>query len=223
VNKLALGIVARARGANLALSFTLLAGSACAQGTINYVVPGQAIYYAPVPLQHDLDLNGDGIIDYSLISDGADTVLSPLGNNRLITIPEPPPDLGSLVAALDGGFLIAPSLQPVFQWYDQQTDQFGHALIGADRDIGHIGYFSGRTAFVGLSFEYDGSQHYGWLRLANPLAITAGQLTDWAYETRPGTAIPAGAVPEPATWTLLTLGSGFIAWRAISRKYFPAK
>jgi hypothetical protein len=196
-----------ARGASLALIVVAATGGAHAQGII-YTTPGSPIYYAAGFIDSaDIDINGDGVTDFVLLSEASDVLLAPEGNNRLIAIPERPPDLGSFVAALDEGFTVGSSLDPVYQWYDRQTDQFGAAAIGAqesiDGQINVLGYFTGRTAYAGFDLYYDGADHYGWMRIANPLPVVSGQIVDWAYQTSSGTPIFAGQVPEPGTLPLL--------------------
>ncbi len=191
----------------MCLAIFLLAGAlrVSGQGVVHFT-PSPQIFYAPVPLSRDLDLNGDGVTDFVLVSDSGGASLAPLGNNRLVTIPSPPPDLGSFVAALDSGFLVSPSIYPPYQWYGRQTDQFGRAQIGAQVDIGRLGYFFEKTAFVGVSFEISGTTHYGWIRVSNPLGITAGEFVDWAYAADPNAPLAAGVVPEPSTVIFMIAG-----------------
>ena len=61
--------------------------------------------------------------------------------------------------------------------------------------------------YVGVRFNIDGERHYGWI--AAQFDKTAGELTvsGYAYETDVNTPIPAGAIPEPATLTLLGVGA----------------
>jgi hypothetical protein len=213
-----------ARGAALALIVAAATGGARSQGII-HTTPGSPIYYAAGFIgSSDIDINGDGVTDFVLLSEAGDVLLAPQGNNRLIAIPEPPPDLGSFVAALDQGFPIGSSLDPVYQWYGRQTDQFGAAAIGAqegiDNQISVLGYFAGRTAFAGFDLYYDGADHYGWIQIANPLPVVSGQIVDWAYQTSPNTPILAGqgAVPEPGVAVLLLLGLAAICWSAQTRR-----
>jgi hypothetical protein len=67
-------------------------------------------------------------------------------------------------------------------------------------------------AFLGLQFEIDGQMHLGWADVRarlGPVTVFA-----YAYETDPGKAIAAGAVPEPPSLVLLAAGAaGLAAWR----------
>lgn len=61
--------------------------------------------------------------------------------------------------------------------------------------------------YVGVRFNVDDEGHFGWI--AAQFDKTAGELTvfGYAYETDVNTPIPAGAIPEPATLTLLGVGA----------------
>ncbi len=69
---------------------------------------------------------------------------------------------------------------------------------------------------VGFTFTISGQQNYGWANITlGPNSLT---FHDWAYESSPDTAIPAGAtssVPEPAQAAtglgLLALGAAGVA------------
>jgi|GEM_PF-299762 len=210
--KIAPDIVIWVRCVGLALMSALMFYRASAQGII-YGIPPTPAYYALGEFSYNLDVNGDGSPDFVLISEPGDALIKPLGNNSLIAIPEPPPDLGSFVAALSAGIAVGSSLDPLYQWYYPNTDQFGTAAIGAqisiDNQIATLGYFFGKTAYAGFNLYYDGANHYGWMQIANPYSILAGQVLDYAYQTSPNTPIFAGEVPEPSTLALLALSGVF--------------
>jgi len=93
---------------------------------------------------------------------------------------------------------------------------FGGGLLTAAIGSGTIGqppltagYFTGlESAYLGFRFQQDSETYYGWARVGCPIPeLNVGWVYDWAYETRPDTAIFAGAVPEPSTWALLAVGS----------------
>ena len=209
-------IWAWAWGASLALMFAM-SEATYSQGIVYGTPQPPAYYAAPFIYSYSLDVNGDGVTDFLLNSQGDSAVIAPMGNNSIIAIPEPPPDLGSLIPALPSGFTIGSSLDPIFQWYHSNTDQFGAAAIGSQQDIGSISYFLGLTAYAGFDLYYAGADHYGWMRIANLDGVVSGQILDWAYETDPNTPILAGQVPEPSTWVLLTTGAGLMLYR---RKIF---
>jgi hypothetical protein len=202
----------RARGTGVALalfaaSTCLIAGRAWAQGTmIVHVVPPQPIFYSDVSPDQSIDINNDGVTDF-ILSGGQDINLSPLNNNAIISLPELPPDWGALIYALAQGAPISSSLDPFFVWWGASG---GAATIVSASNIGSIGYFQGNTdAFAGIRLDVTGSLYYGWLHIHN-LTANWGQISDWAYETRPDTQILAGAVPEPSTLSLLLVfGAAF--------------
>ena len=60
-----------------------------AQGTIVFVNPSQPIPYSDALGSTSIDFNGDGVADFTL-SGGQDINLTPLNNNAIIAVPEPP-------------------------------------------------------------------------------------------------------------------------------------
>ena len=204
----------RARGTGVALAVLaagtcLVTGRASAQGTIVHVVPPQPIPYSDYPFSQDIDLNGDSIADFNIFTwNGRDIDLSPLNNNDFISVPEPPGDLGALIYAFNQGVPISSSLDPVFVWWGR--DGNAPPTIVSAADIGSIGYFQGFTdAFAGMMLDVAGSLYYGWIHIQN-FGGNWGQISDWAYETRPNTSILAGAVPEPSSAALLAVGMLFL-------------
>ena len=72
---------------------------------------------------------------------------------------------------------------------------------------------NGVQHFLGVSFKIEGGNRvYGWIRVKRLTGSPfTGEVIDWAYEDD-GTAIEAGAVPEPLTGlALLALGAAGIA------------
>jgi hypothetical protein len=201
----------RTRGIGLALTLLasgtcLVAGRAWAQGTIVHVVPSQPIPYSDYPSSQDIDINNDGAPDFNLSSPNSfDINLSPLNNNAIISVPEPPGDLGAFIYAFNQGAPISSSLDPVLAWWG--SDGNGPPTIVAAADIGSIGYFQGNTdAYAGMRLDVVGSLYYGWIHIHN-FTANWGQISDWAYETRPDAPILARAVPEPSTFSLLLIFS----------------
>ena len=201
-----------ARTPGLRFALAVLAVAVCpvnwrasAQGTIVHVVPPQPIPYSDYPFSQDIDLNGDSTPDFNLSTwNGRDIDLTPLNNNAIISVPEPPPDIGALIYAFGPGAPISSSLDPVLAWWG--SDGNAPPTIVSASNIGSIGYFQGNTdAYVGIRLDVEGSLHYGWIHIQN-FGANWGQISDWAYETRPDTQILAGAVPEPSCVSLCVLG-----------------
>jgi hypothetical protein len=158
----------------------------------------------------ELDVNNDGVPDFILFTpDGLAINLTPLNNSAILAVPEPPSELGALIYAFPSGATISASIDPLLIWFDRDSSG-GSATIVAGSTIGSLGYFQGHTdAYAGVRIEAAGNFYYGWLPIQN-LGLNIGQISDWAYESGPNTTIFAGAVPEPATWTLV--GLGLVAW-----------
>ncbi len=62
------------------------------------------------------------------------------------------------------------------------------------------------TAFVGFRFLLGADTHYGWARVFVEETSNIITVFDAAYEDTPDTGLRAGAVPEPASLVLLSLG-----------------
>ena len=59
------------------------------------------------PIPHSLDIDGNGTIDFSFWGDVAASVgIRSEGANRYLITPDPPPNIGGAVSALEAGFLI---------------------------------------------------------------------------------------------------------------------
>lgn len=70
---------------------------------------------------------------------------------------------------------------------------------------------AGSSGFLGFRFISEGVLHYGWAQITYG-ADQSLTLHDFAYEASANTAIPAGAVPEPATSSAL---AGLLAGSAL--------
>lgn len=74
----------------------------------------------------------------------------------------------------------------------------------------------GTQAFVGFRFNIGANTHFGWLRLSvGPGSI---DFVSAAWENTPNTAIAAGAVPEPGTLALLSIGAAGVLGTVIRRR-----
>jgi hypothetical protein len=74
----------------------------------------------------------------------------------------------------------------------------------------------GTFRFAGFVFNAADGLHFGWIQLAT----TAGLIdfVNAAYETTPGLAINAGAIPEPGTLALLAVGAAGVLGAAAKRR-----
>jgi hypothetical protein len=212
-----------ARGISLALTLAVIGETSFAQGII-HIVPAQPLYYSYLLTSRDIDLDNDGVADFNLNSpDSLAINLTPLNNNGILSVLEPPPDIGAFIYALPAGASISPSLNPAFVWFDRNSSG-GSATIVASSTIGSLGYFQGSTdAYAGIRFESGGNFHYGWLHIQN-FGLNLGQISEWAYESNPNTSILAGAVPEPSALALLTVaGIALLARRKRAAIYSALK
>lgn len=209
------------------------AGLVLAEGTIAYVRPNEPLFNdATRGLRGiELDLNGDAQMDCRFFdaSQGGfyfATAGAGVGTARLLVTPQGPYDLGSDLVGLNEGFLIGGSLNPILFWAAHDAPSYygePHVLGAAITEEGQtipVGYFYGRTAFMGIHFQIGSDWHYGWVRIRGGrfgdelTLVPPGWILDWAYETRPDIPIFAGAVPEPSTWSLFALaGVGLWIYR----------
>jgi hypothetical protein len=96
------------------------------------------------------------------------------------------------------------------------------------------------TIMLGIRFEAADGFHYGWMRIATqpwdpgPINVSPngdevivvdriihgpGEVLDWAYESTPGAAIVAGAVPEAGTVVLGILAAAVMALVVLRRRH----
>jgi hypothetical protein len=73
--------------------------------------------------------------------------------------------------------------------------------------------------FIGLRFAGADGEHFGWARvqLTGSGMEAVARVIDYAFEMRPGEAILAGAVPEPASIVLFVC-AGFALLLFASRR-----
>jgi hypothetical protein len=199
----------------LTLGFLGLVESVRGQSTIVYVQPSQPINYGTYPLSYNLDLNNDGITDFVMSCDIGGVNLTPQDNNRVVV------DGSFLVAALNQGEQISPSLNPVYQWTGSSVTLGAQAVF--DGQYFYAGNFSSKDAFIGLEFQAGGNNYFGWMEVTNFFNIAAGQVLGWAYETVPNTPILAGQVPEASSVALFILGGAVVWFRCNWERNRPAR
>lgn len=199
----------------MAITFALLAGTTSSWSDIigvqNHYVLGTKFETEFL----DLDLDGNGSIDFRLYAGG----LSPASGigrenqNRCLIQPAPPPNIGGTVAALNPGYIIG-----LDSGLDSSEEWFG--LDGWDTlfqvfDTGIAGDFYQTRGYIGLEFEGDDGIHYGWLDVEGTTSSLEDHLIGnssliihgWAYESAADESIAAGSIPEPSSVLLLTLGA----------------
>ena len=158
-------------------------------------------------LTHRVDLDGDGTEDYwfggqvlvTLPSPGVPSFLIPFvdtfhfnRNDYLLG-----PDIYGRILLKPTGYVFGPETVPGEVW---GRHDFAGQFVSSVPWSGFTG--SPPECFVGVRFLSGGRQHYGWVHFLLPTTVpfSSSSLTvfpvllDWAYETRPDTAIRAGAV-----------------------------
>jgi hypothetical protein len=207
------------------------------------LAPG-AIIYHPVegfpPLitsfnpEQRIDLDGDGLDDFSVLVVQLTTALSGFATTAVLGWEPPnPSDLGGYVIPLPFGDIIGPDLPSV---YGSKAAFYTNAMRGnvphplaSEVDIGGVrvrtGHFVLTRAYAGLQFKIGGQTHYAWADLENwALAdVPIFQVHGWAYESEPNTPIAAGAVPEPSAVLLGLLGTGWLGGMRRVRARAPRK
>lgn len=199
------------------LALTSFSVVSYAQGII-HTTPPDPVDYSPLPVSHDFDFNYDGAADFTLVSDGTSVNIVPHGNNAVLSQLAPPPDIDSFAVPLAQGEVISGSLEPQLVWYRAMTGPAGHSTLITSQDIGSEGLWQNVNGFAGVQLNFGGQTYYGWVHIEN-YEINAGRVFDWAYESTPNTPIVAGAVPEPGTFALFSLGTAAF----LVRKYYRKK
>ena len=141
---------------------------------------------------YPLAFNGQVFYTFAAAENGF--TISPMSSiEAIIAVP---------VGQLGGGFAIAlgagQEIGPDAQAYFWMSGPAPWLLMGCV-DFGCRGFFVGTdSAYVGLRFQQSGQTYYGWVRVGAPFSapdggLNGGWLYDYAFETRPGVSIKAGA------------------------------
>jgi hypothetical protein len=118
----------------------------------------------------------------------------------------PPPNIGGPVVKLDPEFLIGPELDATgLAWISSDPrggyvspDESAFATIVMCLSTGCASTWPPgppQRGFIGLEFELDDGLHYGYFDISVSGSAPGAALYGWAYETRPGVPIKAGAKP----------------------------
>lgn len=199
------------------------ASPSLAQGTLVTVLP------VPMVIQSDMlnsffypiDINDDGVVDFTFGADVGFVGLRTERANQVIVRLSPPPNIGGRVAKLDHGYAVGSSLDPQLAWLSSDPvggyvspGEIAFAAIAIHVSTGAWSDWPGSPGargFIGIGFELDDGWHYGYFDVIMA-AEAGGMLLGWAYNSLPNTPIFASPVPEPSTWALLVGGGVLMAW-----------
>ena len=178
-----------------AIGVAVLAAAPPAEGKIVYTKTSVTITD-----QYHLDLNHDGIGDFSIRFCSCEPESTPLivssrrgVGNAVIT----PPGLFYSAAALKSGAPIGPK-QPFNAVYNAIMVMGAAAFSTSGKPVSN-GQWPGVTnGYLGLKFTINGQIHYGWARLTVGKRVSHVVLTGYAYETVANKPIKAGQTTETA-------------------------
>ncbi len=175
-----------------------------AQGTIVYRdIEDVPLFTLSGSVFHDLDFDQKGSPDLTFRATGSQFDCVPQNNNRILSTPRVPPDLSTYVIPLTVGEEISPMPNDPYVWNPSLKVASGRIIgsaftscMNTGEGVRCLGLFTGRDAYMGVEFQIDGELHYGWVRVhCWPPGFNGGVVTEYAYETRPGVPILAGAKP----------------------------
>jgi hypothetical protein len=186
----------------LALAAVLaLANNCLADSTVVY-------HQGPIVLDHssaDLDLNQDGVPDFrftagtlaSLPSPGAPSTSTPYLDTFAFNRNDYLLNAEGRIVLKKPGFKFGPNTKAGENWGHRDSEAQAIAYASGNTWPG----FSGKPpeAYLGVRFPSNGAVHYGWIRFVVPQTnppSTFPVIADWAYESRPNTAIRAGEKPS---------------------------
>ncbi|WP_207536194.1 hypothetical protein [Desertivirga arenae] len=154
------------------------------------------------PMQ--LDLNGDGFIDYvlsSVLLENNDLPYlylyinrkSPNQNRIIVRQGEELPLNALWGVPLEKDFVVQENLSSGLLW---SLDQYKTALLNVS-ETSNSRTFGGewlgkKEKFLGLQFYIEGKKHYGWLRISHNLNQAKLAIQDYAYNKIAGQPIKAG-------------------------------
>ena len=203
--------------------FGSAATAARAQGVLATRLPEPMVIWSDLfMVQYPLDLDGDSRSDFTFAADNQGVGLRTERASRVIVSLSPPPNIGGPVAYLPEGFCIGSSLDPQLAWNSSDPlggyvspGEIAFATIVQCLDSGCLSTWPPGPAtrgFIGIEFELADGRHYGYFDIVLSGDAAGAALLGWAYDSRPGMPILAGAVPEPSTWALLGGGGMLMVW-----------
>jgi hypothetical protein len=189
--------------------------------------------YSPDVQEYAIDINGDGIVDYTLSVQNDIFDIIPAGSNSVLSVPLD--DYGDAGVAPLGAGIVIDSLTPLppGTFWGNSGNVVGNPNLNYFIDFATIGLYSPQwgtfaitTGFVGLQFWINNQAYYGFLQLDTRWTVVGagGLYQGYGWNTTPGGSITTTyfrdmlQVPEPSTWALLTAGAALMLCR---RKIIP--
>ena len=171
-----------------------------------------AFGYGAAPTDVDFDVNNDGIQDYRFIGGYFVAGIESYGSNRFLSTLAIAPDLGGSVTAIQIGSIISINTSSSPGDWHHSSDNGGANMF--DLNFGPMS-LQVSDAYIGVEFAAADGIHYGWIQYvgySHPEKglgrnHPGGFIDSWAWESRPGVPIIAGAVPEPGVSVLFLAGS----------------
>jgi hypothetical protein len=169
-----------------------------------------------------LDLNSDGIVDFTFVANVYSIGSRAESNNQYLIWPSGGSNVGGDIEPLSEEFEIGPNSGDD-SWIDWFGDGEGFdnliTCLSGSGGYTCAGRFVGQRAYMGVSFAIDNQIHYGWIDLLVDSDHPYAEIYGWGYETEVGASILAGAVPEPSTIHLITLGFALFLFPAIKKQF----
>lgn len=165
------------------------------------------------------DVNSDGLPDFLFRGGAFTTVILSVGDNRYAAELANPPNAGATVVPIVAGSLLGQDSTTFRGDWLSHTDNRGSSGSG-------LQLLRMEDAYIGVEFMIEDDLHYGWIQYRGyrhpdsvvggfriPVNTLGGFIDSWAYETEPGKAIRAGAVPEPSSLVLTFMGIAILIRR----------
>jgi hypothetical protein len=224
------------------LNMYALAATAAGVGALAMTQPAEAkIVYTSTKVSITpgttvpIDLNHDGIVDFSLTNWKSFVQTSAYSNSLSARPAQPGNAVWGYVnrkshvvsaSALPAGFRVGAD-----KHFHIATNSMEGGYFNAGRSVCRGKWQQASKKHLGLRFMIKGAVHYGWARLdISCKGNVSGTLTGYAYESIPNKPIITGKIrgpdiessddtftasaPEPATLCLLALGSPALSvWR----------
>jgi len=150
------------------------------------------------------DLDNNGVADIMFRTFETTMYLQPLAGNGIVATTQ---QFSDFYDPISTGLLIDQDLASPNLWDTDERNILTYMIEEPFNElVGGGSWYGVQNGYLGVSFYTDSDLHYAWIRMSeNNMTLT---VHDWAYETQPGIGIiaGAGAIPEPATTSLLTTG-----------------